>query len=73
MAADKEMRIADKRMCFVCYVRIFGYSHAASSPHKLRNMQDKIKELTELLEEYLPPHLIEEVRMRILDIITTMP
>lgn len=33
------------------------------------NPQDKIKELTDLLEEYLPPHLIEEVRGRILDLI----
>ncbi len=33
------------------------------------NPQDKIKELTDLLEEYLPPYLIEEVRGRILDII----
>lgn len=33
------------------------------------NPQDKIKELTNLLEEYLPPYLIEEVRGRILDLL----
>lgn len=37
------------------------------------NIQEKINELTELLEEHLPPHLTEEVRGRILDIITMMP
>lgn len=33
------------------------------------NMQDKIKELTGLLEEYLPPYLIEEVRGQMLDVL----
>lgn len=32
-------------------------------------MQEKIRELMELLEEHLPPHLIEEVRGRILDLL----
>ena len=32
-------------------------------------MQDRVKELTELLEDYLPPHFIEEVRGQMLDIL----
>ena len=40
-----------------------------SNNKKTKNMENKIKELTDLLEEYLPPHLIEEVRERILDIL----
>ena len=34
-------------------------------------MQDRVKELTELLEDYLPPHFIEEVRELILDLLFT--
>lgn len=32
-------------------------------------MQDRVKELTKLLEDYLPPHFIEEVRGQMLDIL----
>lgn len=68
----------NKRSCFACFARIFGYSRAdikqileCECTAKRMNMQEKIRELMELLEEHLPPHLIEEVRGRILDIIQT--
>lgn len=64
-------------MCFAYFARIFGYSWEkycnANDRTKRMNMQGKIRELMELLEEHLPPHLIEEVRGRILDIIMMIP
>lgn len=35
------------------------------------NAQARLKELIDLLEDYLPPHLMEEVRGMILDVITS--
>lgn len=55
----------DRRPCFACLTRIFG-NHRNDE----REIPIQIKALTAYLDEYLPPHLIEEVRGQIFDIIS---
>ncbi len=54
----------DGRPCLECLARIFG-----DRRNDEMKIQTQIKALAPMLEEYLPPHLIEEVRGRIFDII----
>lgn len=38
----------------------------------INNIQPKLQELADLLEEHMPPHFIEEVRGQMLDLINNI-
>ena len=54
----------DRRPCVDCLARIFG--NRSSDDMKI---PVQIKEFADQLEDYLPPHFIEEVRGQMLDIL----